>query len=555
MNKSILIYFLFLKLAFILNYRVEPLQTFNSRKDMYEKNFYNFTDKLRISFSKDKGYFCIANKEISKNDNLFSIPRNYSFSVFDDFPFKSNFLKVLQSTEKIYNNNLTSNILLTIRLMQDLKSNVTKNFLLFKTNLDVEDIEINFKEEFNFYKQYLHKKTKFAINFLNNLPFASGLNQFSWSNEDVEEYSKTGFYPVFRKEISQIFEEIVHKISKIKSRFLSFTEYWLNNKQINIFLSIYSIVTSRTFTTSLLDYNVSNEKDRNYEDNLILSQTGGTVLIPFIDLCNHYHPNKEMFEENNNHTTKSFTIKRIKLSYDDEYIKIYSLHKYSEKEEFDFTYSQIFTNDFLLLNYGFIVKNNPFQEYVFKFEMDDPKRSFYERLNMINLTENSVHLTANNKLVVHIKLNSFVESNDLIKFIASYIKFQSEFEKKKLDSGSLLMFKLYALYINTLDRNINSVIPLRDIKYNITAELTENYNKIKRLNEIIDKNSKRNDNELESLLYFKTLHSYLKKDLIFKFNVENIKILIAQRKIVLDSIRKLALKNLVSLRWRYIKIN
>ena len=117
------------------------------------------------------------------------------------------------------------------------------------------------------------------------------------------------------------------------------------------------------------------------------------------------------------------------------------------------------------------------------------------------------------------------------------------------------MFKLYALYINTLDRNINSVIPLRDIKYNITAELTENYNKIKRLNEIIDKNSKRNDNELESLLYFKTLHSYLKKDLIFKFNVENIKILIAQRKIVLDSIRKLALKNLVSLRWRYIKIN
>ena len=89
------------------------------------------------------------------------------------------------------------------------------------------------------------------------------------------------------------------------------------------------------------------------------------------------------------------------------------------------------------------------------------------------------------------------------------------------------MFKLYALYINTLDRNINSVIPLRDIKYNITAELKENYNKIKRLNEIIDKNAKRNDNELESLLYFKTLHSYLKKDLIFKFNVENIKILIA----------------------------
>ena len=135
------------------------------------------------------------------------------------------------------------------------------------------------------------------------------MNQFYWSDEDINEYSKTGFYPVFSKELIKIFDEIVHNISKLNSKLSLFTEYWLNSKQINIFLSIYSIVTSRTFRINLADFN-TNDKGKNYRDNLILSRTGGTVLIPFIDLCNHYHPNKETSISKAD--SKSYKIKRLK---------------------------------------------------------------------------------------------------------------------------------------------------------------------------------------------------------------------------------------------------
>ena len=86
---------LLIKIAVILTYRLEPLQTWNSRRDLYQQNFYKFTEKLGIGFSKEKGYFCIANRSIIGNDSVFTIPRNYSFSVFDEFPFKSNYLKIL----------------------------------------------------------------------------------------------------------------------------------------------------------------------------------------------------------------------------------------------------------------------------------------------------------------------------------------------------------------------------------------------------------------------------------------------------------------------------
>ena len=69
-------------------------------KRLYQQNFSKSREKLIIGFSKEKGYFCIANRSIIGNDSVFTIPRNYSFSVFDKFPFKSNYLKILESSEK-----------------------------------------------------------------------------------------------------------------------------------------------------------------------------------------------------------------------------------------------------------------------------------------------------------------------------------------------------------------------------------------------------------------------------------------------------------------------
>jgi len=304
--------------------------------------------------------------------------------------------------------------------MQDLKSNITMNFISFKKNMQEIDEEIDFPSEFENYKQYLRDISHFSIRFLNNLPFTTGLNQFSWNDEDINEYQKTGFFPVFKKDLGAIYEAIVQNISSLNSKFALFTQYWLNSQNINIFMSIYSVVASRTFRAELNDFGI-NEKGNNYRDNLIINRTGGTTLIPFIDLCNHYHP-KLNPEVNISNNSKSYEIKRLKIIFDEEKINILSLNNYKSNEEFDFTYSNIFTNDFLLLNYGFFVKNNPFQEYVFKFEMSDPNKSFYQILKKVNLTDNTLFLTQSNKLVMHIKLHKHKVSDDLIKFITSSFK-------------------------------------------------------------------------------------------------------------------------------------
>jgi hypothetical protein len=544
-----LIFIFFLNFFASLCYRLEPLQTWNARKLLYEQNFYNFTNKLSIGFNNHKGYFCIASKNISKNDTVFEIPRNLALSVFDKFPFKSTFLKVVQSNDKIVNNNLTSNILLTLRLMQDLKSNITMNFITFKKNLKEIDPELDFPSEFENYKQYLRDISHFSLRFLNNLPFTTGLNQFSWNDEDINEYQKTGFFPVFKKELGTIYEAIIQNIASLNSKFSLFTQYWLNTQNINIFMSIYSVVSSRTFRAELNDFGIT-EKGNNYKDNLIINKTGGTTLIPFIDLCNHYHPRDNVGEISNN--SKSYEIKRLKIIYEDEKINILSLNNYKSNEEFDFTYSNIFTNDFLLLNYGFFVKNNPFQEYVFKFEMSDPNKSFYQRLKKVNLTEHTLFITQSNKLVMHIKLNKYKLSDDLIKFITSYITYQNSLEKSKTLSEKEMLVKIYSLYINTLDRNINEFISFRNLSNVISDTLNENHNKIKKLTEIIEKNSKNSTDELQNLLYYKTLHSYLKKNLIFKFNLDNLNILVAQKSVSLNYLVRLMSNDVRKFKKRYV---
>lgn len=86
-------------------HRLEPLKSWIFRKELYHQNFYNFTDKLSLGFTNEKGYYCVAKHDISRNDSVFKIPRNLSFSVFDKFPFKSIFLKVIQSNDKVVSNN------------------------------------------------------------------------------------------------------------------------------------------------------------------------------------------------------------------------------------------------------------------------------------------------------------------------------------------------------------------------------------------------------------------------------------------------------------------
>jgi len=153
---------------------------------------------------------------------------------------------------------------------------------------------------------------------------------------------------------------------------------------------------------------------------------------------------------------------------------------------------------------------------------------------------------------MHIKLNKYKLSDDLIKFITSYITYQNSLEKSKTLSEKEMLVKIYSLYINTLDRNINEFISFRNLSNVISDTLNENHNKIKKLTEIIEKNSKNSTDELQNLLYYKTLHSYLKKNLIFKFNLDNLNILVAQKSVSLNYLVRLMSNDVRKFKKRYV---
>lgn len=642
-------------------YRYEPFNIWKSRYNFYNdlfKSNNNITKSLKLSYNHKEGFYCKVKKEIKENDVLFSIPSYQAISLFDDYPFKKSLYSLLNDIEfndiGYLNKDLINNILLSLRIVFEIKGNNTASFIeisklerdynstnINKTNIkytnnnNLIDLDINL----NNYRRYLKFKNNNDIlyKYYSMLPLQYMYSQMAFYNNGDLDYSKSGHV----KPIKSLLERVYITICNIIDNFINKNENkledndytkklykkygslfkvifnWFNVKNLYVFKSAYAFVSSRSFKHNLSNYidNSNNHENRklnedianniikqsklNYNNNSTISLYDADVpyLLPSIDLCNHYHP--KLINANlsniNNYNNSILNIKQIKVKSDNtnnKYI-VSALNSYNSQEEFSFTYSKILTNDYLLLNYGFVIQNNEFQEYIFRFDLEDTNKKLFFKLkenkfNMdlvtikkSNLTfheENAdiTNTTNNYILSIHFSLNNNELNEELYRFIELYVNDNNLFNytNTKYTSNKVfqslnnsIMLKIYnmIIYYRAIEKNIRDIFDSNlSIKAkNMTTlinEINENINTIEELQIKIDKDENTissNNNKL-----FNELDLLIKTNNILIFHKENIKILMSHQIKILDiilsyyleMINKSYLKEKNSIKLNYINL-
>jgi hypothetical protein len=113
-------------------YRLEPIGLFKSRINFY-KNITKGKFAIDIEYDDKRGFYCKNLKEINRDEEVIKMAKNMTYSTFDDFPLKREFLNLLVENPQILENKiLVSKMLLVFRIMFDLKANLRETFVLMK---------------------------------------------------------------------------------------------------------------------------------------------------------------------------------------------------------------------------------------------------------------------------------------------------------------------------------------------------------------------------------------------------------------------------------------
>jgi hypothetical protein len=145
---KLLLLFLVYKCFFL--YRLEPIGLFNSRVNFYKNNT---NGNFFIENDHRKGIFCKSTKDINRGEELIKIAKNLTYSTFDNFPLKNDLYYLLNEIELILEQpSLVGKMLLTLRVMFDLKANMTETLLMLKKKSykTIDQIDVS-KAEGNFY--------------------------------------------------------------------------------------------------------------------------------------------------------------------------------------------------------------------------------------------------------------------------------------------------------------------------------------------------------------------------------------------------------------------
>jgi hypothetical protein len=100
-------------------------------------NFYknNTNGNFFIENDHQKGFYCKAKKDINRGEELIKINKNLTYSTFDNFPLKNDLFYLLNEIDGILEQpSLVGKMLLTLRVMFDLKANMSETLLMLKKN-------------------------------------------------------------------------------------------------------------------------------------------------------------------------------------------------------------------------------------------------------------------------------------------------------------------------------------------------------------------------------------------------------------------------------------
>jgi hypothetical protein len=407
------------------------------------------------------------------------------------------------------------------------------------------------------FRNYLRKRNKneFLLNYLNFLPLAYNYGETSWSDEDILEYQRTGFIPIFKNKLLKIYKSVLEDL-KNNPVLLEFCKNWLNEENSSYFLSIYGYVNSKAFQIKYkeFNYNSDNNSDQDSLLNKKIDDLSGYILVPIFDLCLN---NIDMI-----------TRKNFKIFSDDVYLNIISSNNLKENSEITFNFSTDFSNDYSVLNYGYTIKNNPHQEYILRFDVPDKDYKFYNNLKKRGIEIKSLSILEVEKLTILINLRKNILSKEMIKIISTLLdlKKQNWAKLPKKDKEHEILLIYYSLIIT----NIQSIFDENTRYIDIFSELTsyvgkilDNEAKIIKLTKIINDNTenfikKKNDtlspldDDLQNLFYFKHLHNNIKKLLIYSFTFDNLKIVFSQLSTILNKLKKNLAGDILNIKNKYV---
>lgn len=496
-----------------------------------------------------------------------------------------------------------------------------ENNLNNQKNNHSNTLESNDKEDFitqesNFtkYKSYLRYKNSndFLYKYLGMMPLQYMYSQTAFYPKGDEDYSKSGHIKPIGSLIEQIYLTLADKIENFENDLVSyknrndtetnlanssindesddqlqvnndlneeliatFKKYtdlfrvvrnWFNKDNLNYFKSVYAFVSSRSFKHSLTGYIGISELHNNANDelNIILDKdtNGVPYLIPSIDLCNHYHPTSKDIEIEDG--IKKAKLKKIIIEKNDKHYIIKALSEYKKNEEFNFSYTSILSNDYLLLNYGFIIPNNPFQEFIFNFRLIDEGKKLFEELHKAGfnmglvslvktkidsneeISEDSTNSTNSKSesplLSIDFHLTYDKINQDLLDFITIYLSsnhllYEEISNKSKVNNEIKNTMKILIVYYRVIEKNIRDIFESKlSIKaHNSTFLLNEIYNNTKEIDDLQNKLDVI-DNKEEIKEVYSSMDYLIKSTNILSFHSENIKILESHQNKILKKI-------------------
>ena len=531
-------------------HRFEPYNLYVSRREFILSNFDKFSKYITLKKpnSLNEKLECIYKDDLF-NDNkspLFSYTSKDILNSNDEnlyYPFKQNITRYL-SQNLTLSFQTQKKLSLSLYILYELKGNLTQSLYLMNKQKETNEIF--------FFRKYLKYRptNPFLINYIHHLPLSSILNYYTWSLDEFYDYGLTGNM----KPRAQL--KTLHNIcEKIRGLFINNTimNDWLNKENENVFYSIYHYVNVYSF-----EYSTNKNKD----DDKSLS----IIIFPFIDICSN--SNEESLLKISNENNDIYNLL---------YMSPNSNSKGKTKNSvFKYKYNENLSNDNLLLNYGFIIKNNQYHKYLINMDLYDEKYEFYQFLTRKNFKMDNIHILEDDVITAKFELNNINLNKDLLEFLFYFNEFdeikESEvmmhkfntkkyryFEgtvnymfKKVLTKNEMKTYGTYLRYYSTIyshlkniEDNMKEYLNLSIIDYIKEVELFDKeIENMDRNIEILDKGNI--IDHFENLYYYNRLHELLNKKNIHLFNIENIKIIMKHLKFVSQDILGLQWKALNS---------
>ena len=529
-------------------HRFEPYNLYIARREFILSNFNKFSNYITIKkpSSLNEKLECIFKDDVNNNSPLFSYSSKDILNSNDEnvyYPFKNIIINYL-SKNLTLSFQTQKKLSLSLYVLYELKGNLTQT--LYSMNIQKES------EELKLFRKYLKYRptNTFLINYIHHLPLSSILNYYTWSLDEFYDYGLTGNMKprVQLKTLHNIYE-------KIKGIFINNTivNNWLNKENENVFYSIYHYI-------NVYSFEYSTNKNRDDDDDKTLS----IIIFPFVDICRNSNEEPLLKVHNNNDIYNL-----LFMSSNNNIPK-------TKNSIFQYKYNENLSNDNLLLNYGFIIKNNVNHNYLITMDLYDEKYEFYKFLTRKNFQMDNIHILEDDIITAKFELNILSLNKNLLEFLFFFNEFdeikESEvmmykfntkkyryFEgtvnymfKKALSKNDIKTYGTYLRYYSTIYSHLKNIEDNMKEYLNLTIP-----NYIKEINlfnkeiENMDRNIEMLDKgniieHFENLYYYNRLHELLNKKNIHLFNIENIKILMKHLKFVSQDIIALQWKALNS---------